>query len=855
MTKIDGSVFPKFMFCGLILVNAVSCSRSAPTAITPREVPQPTSSNPIVENQTETASPRGTPLFDAPQFALTDQNGDTFGNKDLDGRIWIVNFMYTRCQATSTGQTERLAELQTRIGKWPHGHRVRFLSITVDPEFDTSARLREYAEKHGADSSRWKFLTGPPADLWRLSQEGFKLPVADNSDDTANPIAHSSRFVLVDAQGRARGEYESFDKEDILKLLSDTQLVLSEPVINPPDPIVIGIPDDIFDPTWLETRGAAQLASAATITAYHDFQFVDRIEETGIQFVNRSVADVAKDHKMNHYDHANGVAAADVDGDGLIDLYFTSQRGGNQLWRNTGNGHFEDITEAASVGLKGRVSVAASFADTDNDGDPDLYVTTTRHGNAFLVNDGKGRFQDWTTNAGLEYSGHSSTGVFFDYDRDGRLDLLLTNVGKFTTDKIGFSGDPTLEESPYYVGSDKAFGGHMYREMSEQSILYHNEGANRFRDVSDETGLKERGWSGDATPIDANRDGWTDLYVLNMQGNDVYYQNLEGKRFEDRSHEMFPNAVWGGMGAKSFDYNNDGLMDLYVTNMHADMWQLSQNILGVEAEKKRVPQTQMPESYLQSRVPRKNILGSALYVAEAAGGYSEIATEVNADNYWPWGPSVGDLNADGYQDLFIASCMNFPYRYHVNSVLINDKGQSFRDAEFILGIEPRRDGKTAAPLFELDCSGADADHRACEGRSGHVTVWGSLGTRSAAIFDLDRDGDLDIVTNDFNSPPMVLISNLSERNPAMRYIEVQLRGTKSSRNGLGALVQVSFGDQVQTQVYDGQSGYLSHSLLPLYFGLGTSEVIDKITVRWPDGSRQIIQGPVAANQAMLITEE
>lgn len=102
---------------------------------------------------------------------------------------------------------------------------------------------------------------------------------------------------------------------------------------------------------------------------------------------------------------------------------------------------------------------------------------------------------------------------------------------------------------------------------------------------------------------------------------------------------------------------------------------------------------------------------------------------------------------------------------------------------------------------------------------------------------------------------MVLISNLSERNPAMRYLKVQLRGTKSGCDGLGAIIQVSFGDQVRTQVHDGKSGYLSQSLLPLYFGLGTADVIDKITVRWPDGAQQIIQGPVAANQAMLITEE
>ena len=168
--------------------------------------------------------------------------------------------------------------------------------------------------------------------------------------------------------------------------------------------------------------------------------------------------------------------------------------------------------------------------------------------------------------------------------------------------------------------------------------------------------------------------------------------------------------------------------------------------------------------------------------------------------------------------------MNYPFRYMVNSVLLNDGGRKFVDAEFVLGIEPRRGG-VSTPWFELDASGADKGHRDAEGQTGKVAIWGARGTRSAAILDLDGDGDLDIVTNDFNSAPMVLVSNLSEKT-ALHYLEVKLTGTASNRDGLGAIVKVTAGGTTYTKVFDGNSGYLSHSVYPLYFGLGAATAID-----------------------------
>ena len=152
----------------------------------------------------------------------------------------------------------------------------------------------------------------------------------------------------------------------------------------------LAIPDTVLAPEWMEIRKDLQVESKDTFGVFHDFRFSDRVEESGIEFLHRIVDDSGKHWKPVHYDHGNGIAAADVDGDGLEDIYFLTQIGANQLWKNLGHGRFRDLTEVAGVGLADRISVAASFADVDNDGDADLFVTTVRQGNILFENKGKG---------------------------------------------------------------------------------------------------------------------------------------------------------------------------------------------------------------------------------------------------------------------------------------------------------------------------------------------------------------------------------------------------------------------------------------------------------------------------------
>jgi enediyne biosynthesis protein E4 len=592
----------------------------------------------------------------------------------------------------------------------------------------------------------------------------------------------------------------------------------------------IRVPEPDVGASALASRAAAQKKDAASIRVEHGFRFTDKLPESGITFVQRITDDSGRDYKPNHYDHGTGIALADVDGDGLPDIYFVNQVGGNQLWKNLGYGKFQNVTESAGVALADRISVTASFADVNNDGAEDLYVTTVRGGNVLFLNDGKGHFRDASKESGIDYVGHSSGAVFFDYDNDGLLDLFLCNVGKYTTDEKGRGG--------YFVGFADAFSGHLMPERTEASRLYRNLGGGRFADVTESVGLPATGWSGDASFADLDGDGFPDLYVLNMQGQNHFLHNDGGKRFVDETAAHFPKTPWGAMGVKWFDFDGDGRLDLYVTDMHSDM---SQEI-GPEKEKQK-SEMKWNDHFLQH--PESSVFGNAFYRNLGEGKFEEISDRIGVENYWPWGPSVGDLNADGWEDVFVAASMSFPFRYGIDSVFLNDRGERFRDAEFILGVEPRRGGKTATPWFDVDCAvpqtGAGAK-RACVDQTGPIRVLGTLGTRSAAIADLDGDGDLDVVTNEFNAPPQILISDLAQKKK-IHWLKVVLSGTASNRDGLGAVVRVSAGGRTQMHVHDGKSGYLSQSALPLYFGLGDAATVERVEVRWASGRKSVAEKP------------
>jgi hypothetical protein len=635
-------------------------------------------------------------------------------------------------------------------------------------------------------------------------------------------------------------------------LLASTLLVLASCRSHPREPLAT------TGPQWLLARAQQEVELAERSPVVHDFRFTDRLEASGITFENRIVDDAGKAYKHNHYDHGTGLCAADVDGDGLPDLYFVTQLGTSELWKNLGGGRFANITEPAGLQMPDAVAAGCAFGDIDNDGLPDLFVTTVRHGNRLFQNLGGGRFRDITAQAGVGYVGHSSGAVFFDYDGDGLLDLFVINVGVYTSNVKGPGG--------YFVGLTDAFHGHTHPARAEASILYHNLGGGRFKNVTREVGLVDRSWSGDATVIDVNDDGWPDLYVLNMQGENHLWLNEGGRRFRDATREYFPKTPWGAMGVKAFDFDGDGRIDLFVTDMHSDMWV---NIPPGDwaAETRKADTAPAPPDFFPQGKSRF-IFGNALFANRGGDRFDEVSDSVGVETYWPWGPSVDDLNADGWDDIFIAASMNFPLRYGINSVLLNEAGRHFLPSEFLLGVEPRPGGVTEQVWFQLDCQGADRRQLFCAvcsqggsaelgchfDASGHLTMMAARGTRSAVIVDVDGDGDLDIVTNEFNARPQVLISDLAQQR-RIHFLKVRLRGTHSNREGLGTRVTVVLPDGRRiVKVSDGKSGYLSQSDLPLYFGLGRADHATSLEARWPSGRRQTVAGPIPAGTTLEVVE-
>jgi hypothetical protein len=523
-----------------------------------------------------------------------------------------------------------------------------------------------------------------------------------------------------------------------------------------------------------------------------------------------------------------GVAIGDYDNDGLPDIFLTRGFGGSRLYRNNGDFVFDDATVRAGLDDKGTWAMSSSFADVDNDGDLDLFVCDYDSSNRLYQNLGDGTMIERASEAGLDFTGASIMMAFADYDRDGDLDgYLLTNRYLPATGRINeveiikkngrrIIPDELSELVDIIIKPD---GREKIIKIGQEDKLYRNNGDGTFSDVTASAGISGRDMGLGIIWWDFNGDGWPDIYVSNdFYGSDKLYRNNRNGTFSDVIEDTVPHTPWFSMGVDAADINNDGLMDLMASDMAA-----------TTHYKAKVNMGEMEEQgwFLESAEPRQ-YMRNAVYLNSGAGRFMEIASLLGlANTDWTWSVKFADFDNDGWIDLFVSNGMT---RNWFNSDLR-------RRARRLGGLNTEEGGNVfleSSPLQETNLA-----YRNTRGlRFDDVSQdWGlaDLGVSfGAATGDIDGDGDLDLVVNNFEAP----VSIYRNRSIKGNRVTIRLIGRTSNRYGVGATVRVKSGNQAQMRTLTQASGFASANEPIIHFGFGENETIDVLSVTWPMGQVQ-----------------
>lgn len=563
---------------------------------------------------------------------------------------------------------------------------------------------------------------------------------------------------------------------------------------------------------------------------------------TGITFRNdlSEEALVLNRHLLN----GSGVAAGDIDGDGWVDLYFAGLEGPNALYRNLGDWQFEEITEQAGVGASGRFSTGAVFADSDGDGDLDLFVTAMGGPNAVFQNDGMGSFREVTADVGLQSSAGSTSMALADADGDGDLDLYVANYKRVALrdslppsvigwEQVVQEGNDGYEVAPDFAEHYRLVvkGTKVFRlEKGEADRFYLNDGRGHFKAVSFTSGafLDEAGkpfneapkdWALAVRFQDINGDGAPDLYVCNdFESPDYFWLNQGDGTFRAIDPFAVRKTSNSTMSVDFADLNHDDHLDFFLADM------LSPDPLRRRMQ--RATQAPIPIA-IGDIEQRQQIMQNTLFVNRGDGSYAEIANFSGvAASEWSWSSQFLDVDLDGYEDLLITN----GHAYDVQNIdaLENERrlmqrAHSFDQFRRIILSFP------SLPLPNMAFrNNGDLTFETME------SGWG-LGSESdishgMALADLDNDGDLDVVTNRLNNT-----ASLYENRGTASRIAVRLQGNPPNTQGIGATIRVLGGPVSQQKQVVSGGAYLSGND-PLYsFAAFDDNTALQIEVIWRSG--------------------
>ncbi|MBI5914973.1 MAG: VCBS repeat-containing protein [Bacteroidetes bacterium] len=586
-----------------------------------------------------------------------------------------------------------------------------------------------------------------------------------------------------------------------------------------------------------------------TLTASEPLLKLLSAKETGIDFQN-NIAETFENNITTNINISNGggVAIADINNDGLPDVYFISSTGKNKLFQNMGGMKFKDITDAAGVGSEGGFEINGTVVDINADGYLDFYVCRAgpiendERRNRLFVNNGDLTFTERAKEYGLDDISASTGANFFDYDGDGDLDLYLLNYpADFSfTNKIDVR--PTADKKTVEPNLAP-------KSPHDTDRLYRNDGPLQngkggFKDVSKEAGIWNFAYGLSVSVEDFNGDGWPDVYVGNdfLQPDFLYINNGNGT-FTDQLRQYFRHISQHTMGTELADFDNDGLFDLFAVDM------LSHS----HYRNKTLPATN-PQSKYTSLINYgyfEPVVRNVLQRNNGNGTFSDIgclASVFNTD--WSWSGLFADLDNDGLKDLSVTN----GYRRELTDIdFINFEFSEIKNKNTPINVQFKdiNDFLKLIPTYKIrNFFFQNKGDWKFENMSGKWMTVPASWSNGAAYADLDADGDLDYVVNNIDDDAFVY-ENLARQQTGNNFLQFKLAGSPQNPMGVGASVSLFYEGQQQYAKMNPTQGIFSSVEHLLHFGLGKVQKVEKVLIRWPDGMAQTLTD-VPVNQHITL---